>query len=340
MKKPNLTIITPWLSKSDWTGLIFARLIENAKKNNLAFNTIVGSRFHKKKIQKQGPFSFLYPKLKVVDKMIYFAHKNMLADRIIIIDSSFVNMKAIRYIAGRDRFISCFVNGGFFQEYDLDRQSISGYNAELKKFEEGHYALIDKIILPSKYALKIFIKFHPGLKNKSSYIYYPVTSSLNQNSTCFNKNGCLYASRRSFEKGYDIISTINKKNIKIDLIFGLNNANFRKKLTKYKSIIIPSRADLFGFCAVEAILEGTIPVVPAGLSYEELIDIPNYLKLSFPIGRKTKKEILTIVDKIDNLTEGQYKKIISKAQDSLFRIMRDRNHNFSAAFKSIMHEKK
>jgi len=251
-----------------------------------------------------------------------------------------VNMKAVRYVAGKDRFISCFVNGGFFQEYDLDRQTISGYDKELTKFEEGHYSLMDKILLPSKYSLEIFLKSYPYLKKKSSYAYYSLSNNLTKNPKFFDKDGCVYASRQSFEKGYDVISTLDKKSIKMDLILGLNNNVFRKKLLNYKSAIIPSRADLFGFCALEAILEGTIPVVPAGLSYEELIDIPNNLKLSLPIGKRTKKEIETIAKVIERLPECQYNKIISRAQDSLRRKMNDKKHNFSAAFESILYEKK
>lgn len=340
VEKPNLTIIIPWLSKSDWTGLIFSSLLEEAQKNKLVVNTIIGSRYNKKKTQIQGPFSFLYPKLRVSNQMVNFAHKNILADRIIIIDSSFVNMKAIRYIAGKDRFISCFVNGGFFQEYDLDRQSISGYDKELMKFEEGHYALMDKIILPSKYALKIFLKSYPYLNGKSSCAYYPIRVQKNNNLHYFQRTGCVYASRQSFEKGYDIISSINKNHVDMDVIFGLNNDVFRKRLIKYKAIIIPSRADVFGFCALEALMEGVIPVVPAGLSYEELIDTPSNLKLSLPIGEKTKTEIESIVNKINSLSESQYNKIISKAQNSLHKKLSNKKYSFSTVFDDIVYEKK
>jgi hypothetical protein len=341
MKKPDLSIIIPWLSKSDWTGLIFSSLKKAAEENNFTFNTIIGSRVdNKKKAQKQEPFSFLYPKLRVVEKMVDFSHKNMLANRIIIVDSSFVNMKAVRYIAGKESFISCFVNGGFFQEYDLDRQTISGYDKELKKFEEGHYSLMDKILLPSKYSLRIFLEAYPDLKKKSLYTHYSLRDTLTKNYKFFDKHGCVYVSRHSLEKGYDIISTLNKKNIKMDSILGLKNHIFRKKLLKYKSVIIPSRADLFGFCALEAILEGTIPVVPAGLSYDELIDVPNNFKLSLPIGKRTKKEIETIVELIEDLSESQYNEIILKARKSLQSIMNNKNHNFSAALKTILYEKK
>jgi hypothetical protein len=204
MKKPDLTIISPWLSNSDWTGLIFSTLKKEAKKNNLTINTIIGAHIsNKKNAQKQEHFSFLYSKLKVVEKIIDYSHKNILAKRILIIDSSFVNMKAVRYVAGNDRIITCFVNGGFFQKYDLDRQTISGYDKELAKFENGHYSLMDKIFLPSNYALKIFLKSYPDLKKKSSYAYYSLIIKSLKAPNFFNKCGCAYVSRRSFEKGYE-----------------------------------------------------------------------------------------------------------------------------------------
>ena len=284
VKNLELTIVAPWLSKSDWTGLIFSSIVKEAKEKKIQFNIVIG--FHidnQKKAKVCEPFSFLYPKLKVVEKMVHLANKNRLGNRIVIIDSSFVNIKTIRYLAGPKRYISCFVNGGFFQEHDLDRQTISGYDRELERYEEGHYSLIDKILLPSKYALKIFLNKYPTLRNKTSYHYYPLDIKSNNILKFSSRKGYLYASRKSFEKGFDVISELDSKILKIDFIIGLKNSLFRKKLLKYKALLIPSRADLFGFCALEALLEGVIPVVPKGLSYDELVDIPENLKLSSSI---------------------------------------------------------
>lgn len=341
MKKPNLTIIVPWLSKSDWTGLIFYFLTKSAKERNVSFNVVIGDRINNnQKNRKIKSFDFLYPKLKVVEKTVDLANKNALADRIVILDSSFVNMKAIRYVAGPKAFISCFVNGGFFQEFDLDRQTIFGYNKELLKFEEGHYALMDKIFLPSKYALNIFLKSYPSLKNKSFYNYYFLKTNSAKIIEFSNKLGYLYSSRQTFQKGYDVILDLHKENIKVDLLIGLENSIFRKKISKYKALLIPSRADLFGFCALESILEGTIPVVPRGLSYDELINIPENLKLTLPISKITKNEIVMIIKTIEKLSEVEYNKIILTAKNTIGRKINDKNHGYLAMVESIFYEKK
>ncbi|NCB21094.1 MAG: hypothetical protein EOM88_04210 [Clostridia bacterium] len=69
MKNLELTIVAPWLSKSDWTGLIFSSIVKEAKEKKIQFNIVIG--FHidnQKKAKVCEPFSFLYPKLKVVEK--------------------------------------------------------------------------------------------------------------------------------------------------------------------------------------------------------------------------------------------------------------------------------
>lgn len=341
MDKPNLTIIAPWLSKGDWTGLIFSSLIKSANEKNISFNVIIGDRVdNNKKNKKNKAFDFLYPKLRVVEKMVSLANKNLLADRIVIIDSSFVNMKAIRYIAGSEAFISCFVNGGFFQKFDLDRQTIFGYDKELSKFEEGHYALMDKIFLPSKYALNIFLKAYPLLKNKSFFNYYFLKFDPVKITKFSDKFGYLYPSRQVFQKGYDVILDLCKKNVNIDSIIGLKNIEFRKKISRYKVVLIPSRADLFGFCALEAILEGTIPVVPKGFSYDELINIPSNFKLTLPINKNTKKEIISIIKAIEKLSESEYNRIIFEARNTIKKRINDKNHGFLSIIESVFYEKK
>lgn len=46
------------------------------------------------------------------------------------------------------------------------------------------------------------------------------------------------------------------------------------------AVVVPARAELFGYCPIETLQCGTLPIVPNGLSYPELIDIPNDLMLS------------------------------------------------------------
>jgi hypothetical protein len=339
MPKAGLTIVIPWLSRSDWTSLIFFSLKKEANRKKIKFNLIVGERINeKKKVQKKEPFSFLYPKLKVVEKIIEFSHKNILADNIVIIDSSFVNMKVIRYIAGDNKKISCFVNGGFFQNHDLDRQTISGYREELSKFEEGHYSLMDKIFLPSKYALDIFLKKYPSLKNKCFYNYYELEDNFNKKVNFSNKNNYLFASRQSFEKGADIISQLVKDGLKIDSVLGLENKLFRKKLSTYKALLVPSRADLFGFCALESVFAGTIPIVPDGFGYKELINIPDNLKLSVPLTNKTKKEREKILKIIDKMPESEYDHIINQAKRHLLKKITSSEHGFLSAVEKIFYE--
>lgn len=341
MKKPDLTIIIPWLSRSDWTGLILDSLIFEAQVKKINYNIVIGDNLSvKKKAPVKGPFSFLYPKLKVVEKIISLSHQNLLADRLVVVDSSFINMKALRYIAGDHRFIACFVNGGYFQKHDLDRQSLDSYSAELLKFENAHYALMDKIFLPSKYALESFLKEYPDLRKKCSHHYYFLPDNFFDAIHFSKKSGYLFASRSSFEKGIDVIEKLIKGGLKIDSIIGKENRVFRKNLIKYKGVLIPSRADLFGFCALEAIVAGVIPVVPRGLSYNELVDLPDEFKISLPIGAKTDSEIKTIMQRIDNLPEKEYQRIVLRAKKSLAKKMRDSKHNFTAAAKKIFYGKK
>lgn len=199
---------------------------------------------------------------------------------------------------------------------------------------------MDKILLPSKYALKIFLKKYPTLKNKTSYHYYSLDIKFNNILKFSSRKGYLYASRKSFEKGFDVISKLDSKILKIDFIILLKNSLFRKKLLKYKALLIPSRADLFGFCALESLLEGVIPVVPKGLSYDELVDIPENLKLSSSINLNTVREIEKIIKQIESLSEDEYQKIILNARRSIVKIMNNNNHNFSSALKFVFYGKK
>ena len=341
MKKLDLTIIVPWLSRSDWTGLILDSLIFEARLKKINYNIIIGDNIGiRKKAQSKGSFSFLYPKLKVVEKIIDLSHRNLLANRLVVVDSSFINMKALRYIAGDKRIISCFVNGGYFQKHDLDRQSLNNYSAELLKFENAHYSLMDKIFLPSKYALGSFLKEYPDLKKKCSHHYYYLPNHFFDEIDFSKKSGYIFASRNSFEKGVDVINKLIKSGLKVSSIINKKNSFFRKKLIKYKGVLVPSRADLFGFCALEAIIAGVIPVVPRGLSYEELVDLPRQFKVSSPISYKTDQEISQIIKLIDNLNETEYKKIVYSAKKSLIKKLNNKNHNFGSAMNKIFYEKK
>ncbi|EKD44376.1 MAG: hypothetical protein ACD_71C00159G0002 [uncultured bacterium (gcode 4)] len=341
MARPDLTIVAPWLCKSDWTSIVFDDLTRLILHQGLSFNSVIGLRIGKKrKALLKEPFAYLGPKLKVIEKIVQCAKNNILADNIIVLDSSFVNMKVLRYVAGKDKTITCFVNGGVFQNHDLDRQSLDQYVNNLLDYEYGHYSLVDRIILPSKYALRIFLDNYPNLKTKSFCNYYSLPSDYFIESSFLSKKGCLFPSRNCFEKGFDVIRELNKQNVKIDLINEFNNNVFRRLLGKYKVVLIPARAELFGFCAIEAILAGSIPIVSRGLSYDELINIPDSLKISLPIGPQTIKEIKAIINTVNCYSQKKYENVVNVARSHLIKVLSDERSSFDSGIKSTMYERK
>lgn len=339
MRKTDVTIVLPWLSRSDWTGIILDDLIRILESIDIKYNIVIGYNLksNRQKAFLSKPFSFLYPKLAVIDKLVSLARQGRLANNLIFIDSSFVNLKAARYLIGEKGQIVCLVNGGSFQEHDLDLQFMSQRTPDILRAEEGHYFLADKIILPSQYAFNKFISAFPDLKSRAVKAYYYLPSNFGPDLNFIKKKGIVFSGRPSFEKGEDILRELNFEGANIEVCNGFHNSIFRQKLKRYKSLLVPSRADFFGFSALEAIIAGTIPIVPKGLSYEELVCLPANLKLSFPIGKNSIKEVQKIINIIEQFDKETYESIIMVARNHLNELLGDYRNNLFGAITDFLY---
>ncbi len=323
MSAPHFTILAPWLSDTDWSGNLcsyFQRLLGGGNCNVV---------YSPCQYDPASSFGWLVPKMDISVRMLDSAMAGEFGGNVLVIDPNYVNIRALRYLVGNKGRIISLVHGGAFQKYDLETQYVEKWNPAKRRYEEGYFGLVDRIVLPSKHAKKIFSSQYRSLTRKITVIPYPVKNIPDGKASCQERNGIVVPCRNSYEKGSDVIaSLLNSSKLNITRMQNLRQKEYFECVAGAMLTLIPSRADLYGMAAIESIYAGTIPVVPFAFSYPEYIKLPRNLFLSHPIGRATCKEIISVYNKISSFSTDEYREVISVAKSHLAKRLRGMDSKF------------
>jgi hypothetical protein len=321
------TVIAPWISSTDWTHFTveyFAHLFPGA--------TIICGGSGSMDDSASEPFAFLSSKLEASSLIHRAARKGQLSKRVLLIDTNFVNIRALRTLLGDNGWMAALVNGGAFQPFDFDHQAMPRWAERIADYEGGVFGLCDRLILPSQHARLTLLNRLPDLAQQVIVVPYPVRHLPRTLPTKSGKRGALFISRPSFEKGIDLIDALSATKIPIERLQGLTHADYLAQLSRHLCVLLPARAELFGHVAIDAINAGTVPLVPAGLSYPEFLDLPASLFLGHPVGEATQAEMMHRIQQLETMSECEYSTIIGRARLHLDRVFADRDARFRAAF--------
>lgn len=304
--KDHFTLVVPWANTKDWTGLFveyFTKLLAPYAEVSL----IQGPP------AQAGRLGWLVPKLDISGLLLDAASEGRIGNKIFLLDPNYVNIRALRAMTGGGTKIFTLVNGGAFQDYDIETQALPEYRDAMKSYESGFYSLCDRIIAPSLYAQKIFLEAYPSLASKTLSIPFPLRTFPDLRKDFISKSGLISVGRTCFEKGSDILAKcddVRKNELK-------EPDEYLEDVSKALAVVIPARAELFGYCAMEALQCGTLPIVPKGLFYLEL-NLPDHVRLSHPVGEGTAQEIGRIWKRVCAMDRQIYETIVNDARDSLF----------------------
>ncbi len=304
--RDHFTLVIPWTGSKDWTNL-YIDYFSKILKPHADISLIQGP------VNAEGKFGWLFPKLDISQRLLKAASEGRIGNRILLLDPNYINIRALRAMVGSSAEICAIINGGAFQDHDIETQFMPEYRDAIKSYELGYYSLCDKIIVPSLHARTIFLNSYPSLEKKIWTIPLPLRDIPDLRKNFNEKSGLISVGRAAFEKGSDIIS----ENCEIQIKGLKEPEDYLQDLSKALAVIIPSRAELFGYCPIETLQCGTIPIVPNGLPYPEYIHLPDDLMLSHPVGPETSREIKAIWNRVTSMEQEEYEGIIDNAMKNL-----------------------
>jgi hypothetical protein len=325
------TIVTPWLSATDWTSVItgyFIRLLGGPSAVSVVTGQSTGAASGD---GAEDPFAFLDAKLAVSVKLREAARNGTLAARVLLVDSNFVNLRALRTMVGDKGWIVTLVNGGAFQPHDFDHQSLPSWVDRIAAYEGAMFALCDRIVLASTHARTMFLDRFPTLASRVATVPYPVRSCKPRHWHVTRKAGAIFASRPSYEKGVDVVDALVAMGWPVTRVHRMPPDEYLAELRRHLCVLVPARAELFGYLAIEAVQAGTIPIVPNGLSYREFLELPDWLFLSHPVGVHTVAEIDARLSRLQEMSTADYAAIVERARAHLERVLHGQGDRFRSA---------
>jgi hypothetical protein len=276
-------------------------------------------------------FAYLDPKLDVAIAIRRAQRTGHLAERVLLIDTNFVNVRALRTLLGTHGRIIALVNGGAFQPFDFDRQSMPAWSDRIAAYESGLFGLCDAVLVPSQHARRTLFAGCPHLSVRVETIPYPLRPRAMARPDKRGKAGAIFVSRPTYEKGADIIDRLIAKGRPVTRAQGLEGEVYFATLQRHLCVLTPARAELFGYTAIEALQAGSIPIAPEGLSYREFLYLPDWLFLSHPVGDATPAQMAAVIERIEDMSDAEYAAIVRSAQIHLRAVFADQNALFRAA---------
>jgi hypothetical protein len=149
-----------------------------------------------------------------------------------------------------------FAHGGFYEPWDIQRvlPAYAGIERQL-------FAYFTRIFVQTHYHRDLITLSYPELETKVSVSGMPVPQVKYERPQ--KQFDAAYFSRRSPDKGIDFVP----EGVHIKR---LPKTDYYRELSKYRAVLVPARKETFGYVAVEAVLCGTLPVVPFDFSYPEI----------------------------------------------------------------------
>jgi hypothetical protein len=326
-------LLAPWITDHDWTGKLVDTITSLLP---CPVEVVVGGCSSAS--DHSFAYDFLRPKIHVMNVFLDAVERLGSVDHVIVLDANYVNLRAVRAVLGHTGLLTVLIHGGSFQPFDLETQFASYDFKKLLRWDEANLALADHILIPTIHALKLFTAAYPTLAPHTTQVYWPLPSGLKRRAPSVGNGKIVAPSRNSWEKGNDIINALVLRGVNVDQTCNLTGEAYYDHLHDATACLVPARAEIFGYCAIEALWSGTIPLVPNGLSYKEMFELPPWLQMRHPVGETTTEELVNIIDRVFNLAPLQYHEIVSAAQYALEERLRDAGSALARAIMGGMHD--
>ncbi|MGE5308910.1 MAG: hypothetical protein ACM3OC_07490 [Deltaproteobacteria bacterium] len=149
-----------------------------------------------------------------------------------------------------------FAHGGFYEPWDIQRV-LPAYSS----IERQMFCYFTRIFVQTNYHRDLITLSYPELASRVHVAGMPVPQvRFERPKKTFE---AAFFSRKSPDKGIDYVP----EGVEVRR---LPKTDYYNELSKYRAVLVPSRKETFGYVAVEAVLCGTLPVVPFDFSYPEI----------------------------------------------------------------------
>lgn len=227
-----------------------------------------------------------------------------------------VQSMPIDLFANGRRKLYGFLHGGPYEPFDPYAAKPAVYHRAFR----AKVDCLDEIWVATHYH-KMLVRTYleRDLDSKVKVVGFPcIAAGLGWEIPFEKKEGVIYVSRQSKDKGVDIARALDIPTVRFD-----DRWAYFKALAKAKYVLVPSRKDTFGLVASEAFQVGTIPLVPRGLCYPELytFDYPFYLDLL------KADRIAEQLDELDNVDEKTYKDSVELGRQVAMAVHQEFKHH-------------
>ena len=176
------------------------------------------------------------------------------------------SMNIMAFDNGNHRLIG-YVHGGPYEEHD----AYSSYPASYHRAFIAQLDCLDEIWVSTAYHRDLlYAAYGATYLDKISVVGIPVAEPSGIEPVPLEeKDGAIFVSRKSADKGYDVALEANKYT-HIRMARFTSRSAYYTALAGARVAAVPSRKETFGLVAAEAFLCGTLPAIPEDLCYPEL----------------------------------------------------------------------
>lgn len=261
------------------------------------------------------PKSFLERSNRIIERLM---QKEVYQyDKFVFIDACGIDVTPLKKIGKK-----CigFLHGGSYEPYDLMYKKIPNEEKLLRWF--------DMLFVQTDHHKKM-LSIYKNIKVKKvvfDYLDYFIVPKF----TTKQRHYC-FAGRLSEDKGYDLIKkrkwiTVLRKSLE-----NKSYSDYLRLLGESLYCLIPSRKETLGITAIEAVQNGTIPIVPRTLCFKEILgankDVWNLISYDWT-------EELEIMTSEKELVLLDYKYIINELYKSIIKYV-ERTEKYEKIIASI-----
>lgn len=237
------------LSGADWQALLAEELLRQ-----VPGQVVCGSR-----AKETGDAGFELNKTRLFENFCQ-SYKPDREDQLIFTDLAFQFLPMYYSFlksrgCGRIRFFG-FAHGGFYEPWDMQRvpPAYAGIERRLLCY-------FSKIFVQTSYHRELLSLSYPEMESKIRVAGMPLPRIKFERPE--KQHEAAYFSRSVSAKAFEHVPGWVH-------IRRLPSADYYRELSKYRAVLVPARRESSGHVAVEAVLCGTLPVVPYDFSYPEL----------------------------------------------------------------------